>query len=406
MIMKTNLDKKEKYLLACSYGPDSMALFHMLVNEGIYFEVVHVNYHILDQADDDEKGIRDYCKLHNVKLHVLETKMPEGVNEEDWARTIRYDYFAEISSKTCIKNVLVAQHIDDFIETYFLQKERGFVNYFGIKEITEYKGAKIIRPFATRYTKNELFSYIEKNNIPYSIDPSNLVPLFKRNKIRIEVINNLTREEKENVLKEILEKNEVLQGFLKKLGVFIKNNSVNFDDFYSLFKEENDFYLLLIELLKSANVFHEISSREASEILKVCKSNTKNRVKKLNQEYSLYYEYGVLSIKKKTPYYEEKLYDFDSNKFFAINTKAKNFDLIKDSLPLIIKPVSKNETYIKDNKTFSVNRQFISWKVPISLRDRWPGIYDSKGVLLYVPKYESGENKSKGLLLFDLEKLQ
>ena len=346
MIMKTNLDKKEKYLLACSYGPDSMALFHMLVNEGIYFEVVHVNYHILDQADDDEKGIRDYCKLHNVKLHVLETKMPEGVNEEDWARTIRYDYFAEVSLKTCIKNVLVAQHIDDFIETYFLQKERGFVNYFGIKEITEYKGAKIIRPFATRYTKNELFSYIEKNNIPYSIDPSNLVPLFKRNKIRIEVINNLTREEKENILKEILEKNEVLQSFLKKLGVFIKNNSVNFDDFYSLFKEENDFYLLLIELLKSANVFHEISSREAHEILKVCKSNTKNRVKKLNQEYSLYYEYGILSIKKKTPYYEEKLYDFDSNKFFAINTKAKNFDLIKDSLPLIIKPVSKNETYI------------------------------------------------------------
>ena len=177
---------------------------------------------------------------------------------------------------------------------------------------------------------------------------------------------------------------------MKKLGVFIKNNSVNFDDFYSLFKEENDFYLLLIELLKSANVFHEISSREASEILKVCKSNTKNRVKKLNQEYSLYYEYGVLSIKKKTPYYEEKLYDFDSNKFFAINTKAKNFDLIKDSLPLIIKPVSKNETYVKDNKTFSVNRQFISWKVPISLRDRWPGIYDSKGDLLYVRKYESG----------------
>ena len=34
-----NLEKNKKYLLACSYGPDSMALFDMLLKEGYRFAV-------------------------------------------------------------------------------------------------------------------------------------------------------------------------------------------------------------------------------------------------------------------------------------------------------------------------------------------------------------------------------
>ena len=50
----TKLSKKHKYLLTCSYGPDSMALFYYLLENGYSFEVAHVNYHILEQADDDD----------------------------------------------------------------------------------------------------------------------------------------------------------------------------------------------------------------------------------------------------------------------------------------------------------------------------------------------------------------
>ena len=403
--MKTNLNKNKKYLLACSFGPDSMALFHMLLKENIYFEVVHVNYHILDQADDDEKGIREYCDQHGVKLHVLETHMPKNVNEEDWARTERYDYFAKVAKETGINNVLVAQHIDDFIETYYLQSERGYVNYYGINEITEYKGAKIIRPFATRYTKDELFNYLKKNGVPYSIDPSNLIPVFKRNKIRLEKINNLSREEKTQIVEEILEKNRDLQGFLDKIKEKIANHSIQFEEFNKEYKNDKSFYLLLILLLKDVNVFHEISFKEAQEIHKICAGRKTNWSKKLNEEYTLYFEYNSLSIKKKIPLYKEIISNFDEGINFKINKEAKNFALIENSLPLTIKPVSKNERYFRNGKTFYVNRQLISWKVPLSLRERRPGIYDNKGTLLYVPKYESAKEKSKGLLIFDLEKI-
>lgn len=404
--MQTNLTNNEKYLLACSYGPDSMALFHMLLEENIYFEVVHVNYHILEQADDDEKGIREFCKNHNVKLHVLETHMPKKVNEEDWARTVRYDYFANVAKETGIKNVLVAQHIDDFIETYYLQVERGYVNYYGIKERNEYKGAIIIRPFATLYTKEELLKYVEEHNIPYSIDPSNLVPVFKRNKIRIEKINKMTREEKSILVKEILKKNQDLQVFLTEIDSFIINGSVNYYDFSSQFDDEQSFYLMLIQLMNRAFVFHEISLKESNEIKKVCESKTKNREKALNDDFNLYIEYGEISIKKKPQNYLETIDLRNVNPIFKIDLSNKNAYLFKGKYPLTIKPVNAKEKYEMNGKTLSVNRQFISWKVPLSIRKVRPGIYGKNGKLLYVPRYESGKEKSKGLIQFDLGKLE
>ena len=45
-----NLEKNKHYLLACSFGPDSMALFDMLIKEGYRFTVAHVNYHLRAEA--------------------------------------------------------------------------------------------------------------------------------------------------------------------------------------------------------------------------------------------------------------------------------------------------------------------------------------------------------------------
>ena len=113
------LSKKDKYLLTCSFGPDSMALFYYLLNHGFTFEVAHVNYHILEQADDDERGIKEFAEKYNIKVHVLKTYMPKNVNEEIWAREVRYNYFEKVAKERNIKKVLVAHNKGDDIETYF-----------------------------------------------------------------------------------------------------------------------------------------------------------------------------------------------------------------------------------------------------------------------------------------------
>ena len=179
----TKLSKKHTYLLACSYGPDSMALFYYLLKNGYSFEVAHVNYHILEQADDDERGIKEFCDKYSITLHVLSTNMPENVNEEIWARDVRYNFFEEVCEKTKIKNVLVAHNEGDDVETYLLQKERGGVFFhYGLEKISKRGNIKIIRPLL-KIKKSELEKYCEENNVPYSIDPSNFDSKFKRNKI-------------------------------------------------------------------------------------------------------------------------------------------------------------------------------------------------------------------------------
>ena len=230
------LSKNKKYLLACSFGPDSMALFHYLLINKYDFDVIHVNYHILKQANDDEKGIRDYCDAHSIKLHVLSTYMPENVNEEIWAREVRYNYFIEVAKKENIDNILVAHNEGDDVETYLLQKERGGVFlHYGLNKITLRKGTKIIRPLL-KIKKDTLETYCKDNGVPYSIDPSNFDSKFKRNKIRKD-LSDLKEEQIKLILKEIKLKNLQNLSILKKykgLGIpnYINTNS-------DLFKEIN-----------------------------------------------------------------------------------------------------------------------------------------------------------------------
>ena len=54
------LDKSKRYLLACSFGPDSMALFDMLLKENYSFEVAHVNYHLREESDFEEISLQKF----------------------------------------------------------------------------------------------------------------------------------------------------------------------------------------------------------------------------------------------------------------------------------------------------------------------------------------------------------
>ena len=159
-----DLDKTKKYLLACSFGPDSMALFDMLLKEGYYFSVAHVNYHKRDISNFEEESMRKICLDNNIKCFVLDTsKLPSHKgNFQNWARVVRYKFFAEVLKKENLDAVLVAHHLDDLIETYEMQKSRNLVvDYLGLKESTIINDVPIIRPLL-EYTKKELNEIILK----------------------------------------------------------------------------------------------------------------------------------------------------------------------------------------------------------------------------------------------------
>ena len=111
-----NLDKNQKYLLACSHGPDSMALLFMLKNEGYNFAVAHVNYHLREESSLEQEQLTNYCKENSIELYVKEVKESLGEsNLEEQCRIIRYTFFKELVKKYDFYAVLVAHNEDDLI---------------------------------------------------------------------------------------------------------------------------------------------------------------------------------------------------------------------------------------------------------------------------------------------------
>ena len=114
-----NLDKDKNYLLACSFGPDSMALFDMLIKEKIHFSAALVNYHIRPESSDEMTNFIHYCEKHKISYHVKD--LVNGIgdhNLESECRKIRYKFFAQLVEQFHYDAVLIAHNQDDVLETY------------------------------------------------------------------------------------------------------------------------------------------------------------------------------------------------------------------------------------------------------------------------------------------------
>ena len=61
-----------KCVVACSGGPDSMALLDQLNKQGKDIVVAHVNYKHRDTADRDENIVKDYCKKYDIPIKRFE----------------------------------------------------------------------------------------------------------------------------------------------------------------------------------------------------------------------------------------------------------------------------------------------------------------------------------------------
>ena len=81
-----------------------------------------------------------------------------------------------------------------------MQKLRkNYVKNYGISGENVIFGVRVLRPLLN-YSKAELQQYDDERGIPYSIDKSNLSDCYTRNKIRHEIVEKLSKEERERNL--------------------------------------------------------------------------------------------------------------------------------------------------------------------------------------------------------------
>lgn len=184
------LQAKQALLVGVSGGVDSVVLCHALNALQIPIAIAHCNFKLRGyESDGDELFVENFASSLGVKFHTnaFETKelaKKYKMSIQQVARQIRYTYFNEIINDNQYKALLTAHHLNDAIETFFINLVRGT----GIDGLTGIKNTDgIYRPLIN-FTKDEIINYANENKLHWREDSSNQSTDYLRNKIRLKII--------------------------------------------------------------------------------------------------------------------------------------------------------------------------------------------------------------------------
>jgi len=371
---------KKKYLIACSGGPDSMALLNMSKDKYEVF-VCHINYHHRQTALRDEEIVKNYCLINKIPFIKFDYVDNEKGNFQDKARVFRYQCFEKCIKQYELDGVLVGHHLDDLLETYLLQiKRHSEVSYYGLKKKTKIFNVDVIRPLL-KYSKKQLEDYCLKNNIPYGIDESNLTDAYQRNKIRHTKIEKMSKKDKQDLLLEINYKNYQKKEIDKLLNEFI--NKQNHFDYYEFMSCP-----YLKQLIRKLT-YEDLSDKYLEEIIKALKS--KKNIELKIKDKVLYKEYDYIEVWDKEVNYS---YTFNSIKYqkypyFKLSKKGSNFEgvtLDKNDFPITIRNFKEGDFIKMRYGSKKINRFFIDNKISTHQRKLWPIMFDKNGSAILVPE--------------------
>lgn len=189
----------KKLLVCVSGGVDSMVLLHVI--HGLAMELdlsvyaITINHNIRKKSETalDIATVKDFCSKLNVDLFVYE--LAEGAvkqeeekrnrGTEEAARHLRYKCFEKACEKINCDVILTAHNYDDNLETILQRVFQGgdTEGWLGIWK----KRGKYLRPMLD-VSKEMIYEYAKKFNIPYNNDSTNLDTSYLRNNIRLKLI--------------------------------------------------------------------------------------------------------------------------------------------------------------------------------------------------------------------------
>jgi len=243
--------KEGKIYLAISGGKDSMTLSHLLLKSKINHTLLHCNFKLRGkESDDDEIFLADYAAKNNLEIHAkqfdtYQISTDQKLSIQECARNLRYEWFRTFLDKNNHSFLLTAHHLDDSIETFFINLFRG-TGFRGLSGIPS-DANQIIRPLS-EFTSEEIYKYIDANEIDYRSDSSNAKKDYQRNKIRHDLIPLLMELEPE-----MHSKMSSLFSELNELKTQIELDIKAFNNLCRGGNDEKSFYS--ISTLKNCNSF-------------------------------------------------------------------------------------------------------------------------------------------------------
>lgn len=186
---------------ACSGGPDSLALVHLLADlrndVGFQLFVAHVNHGLRGQdSDQDADYVRDFCAELSLPFFCGHIDVKEEIRRcggslEEVARKLRYEKLRRIAVDVGGAWIATGHHRDDQAETLLLNLLRGSGSR-GLSAMRPRRG-DVIRPLLC-LNRAEILQYCGEALLLPRHDASNDEPKFCRNRLRHELIPLLQRE--------------------------------------------------------------------------------------------------------------------------------------------------------------------------------------------------------------------
>lgn len=178
-------------LLAVSGGVDSMVMAELFHRAGYKFAIAHCNFGLRgSESNQDEAFVASMAESYNVRFFVKHFKTREyaGFNKisvQMAARTLRYEWFEELINNEGYKAVATAHHLDDQIETFFINVLRG-TGISGLHGILPFR-INIVHPLMFAF-RRQIEEFASDEAIAFREDSSNRTTKYVRNKIRHDLI--------------------------------------------------------------------------------------------------------------------------------------------------------------------------------------------------------------------------
>jgi len=388
--------QNDRVLLAVSGGMDSMAMVTLFLQANISIGVAHINHHLRgNESDEDAEFIQKYCEEKKIPFyifHIDPAQFASG-NMHDTARKLRYEWLSKLAKEEKFNSIATAHHKDDVAETFMIHLMRGS-GLEGLDGIPS-KYNNIIRPllFADR---DDILDFMQKNNIFYREDSSNISDKYMRNKVRHHIIPSIhfaDKRAKEGILLSInhLKKSNQLLQFLvheyTKQWITKQKNITTID--LSFLENNNVGHELFFQMIKQ----YGFNMAQCSDILSNKKS-TGNRY--FSSHYEALTDRGTLLIRL----IEDRLkYQWpiliEPPMEFKMNDYTLQFDLIPNEVSFIFE---HNSLYLSTDK-FSFPLILRPWKTgdsftPLGMKGKSQKVKD-----FLINNKLSGFEKEKVLVL-------
>lgn len=428
------IEENDNIVVGLSGGPDSMALLYVLleIRQELDFNIhiVHINHGVrgveadLDQLFVRRKSAELSLPYYTKNVDMVKYGKENGISAEEAGRELRYGFFRQVLSKVGKGKIAVAQNKNDQAETLLMRFLRG-TGVDGLKGM-EFMIEDIIRPILG-ISRNEIENYIKINGIDTVLDKTNLMPIYTRNKIRLELIPYIEENFNPNIINTLWRTSTISSmdsNFLEKYSkerytnIVIKEDkgyvSLNSEKFLN---EDRSIQQRIIRnaILKTNGSLQGFSEIQISSVLNMFLSEETGKEYHLSNYIIAKTSYGRLIFEKhKNNIDRDFLYDLEmegvtdlkelessielrilTREDFSNLSKEKNiqyfdFDIVRGKLSLRNRKPGDKFIPFGMKGTKKIKDYFIDEKIPKDLRDEIPLIVDEENIL-WVVGYRTNE---------------